>query len=97
MRPKRLPDVAAPWKSIFPLTASRPQHVSRREFTKYLILVSGGLAAGSGWVAVRDRLFPHPPITGEHLVCKTQECRPAAPMRLRFRAATVPYILIHLE
>ena len=61
------------WNADFPIDRVEAQHVLRREFAKYLVFVSGGLAAGSAWVAVRDKLFPHQPITGEHLICKTQD------------------------
>jgi hypothetical protein len=46
------------WAADFPIDRVEAQHVSRREFAKYLVVVSGGLAVGSAWVAVRDKLFP---------------------------------------
>ena len=61
------------WDTDFPIDRVEAQHVSRREFAKSSCVVSGGLADGSAWVAVNDKLLPHPPITGEHLICRKQD------------------------
>ena len=70
--------------------------MSRREFAKYLVVVSGGLAAGSAWLAVRDKLFPHPPITGEHLICKKQDVPVGGTRAFTLPGSALPYILINL-
>jgi cytochrome b6-f complex iron-sulfur subunit len=84
------------WAADFPLDRVEAQHVSRREFAKYLLVVSGGLAAGSAWVAVRDKLFPHPPITGEHLICRKQDVPIGGTHAFTLPGSTLPYILINL-
>jgi Rieske Fe-S protein len=84
------------WNADFPIDRVEAQHVLRREFAKYLVFVSGGLAAGSGWVAVRDKLFPHQPITGEHLICRTQDVPVGGTRAFTVPGSTVPYILINL-
>ena len=48
-----LPEKSAP-EVDFPIERVEAEHVSRREFTKFLCLVSGGMAVGSGWVAAKD-------------------------------------------
>ena len=90
-----LPSKAA-WAADFPIDRVEAQHVSRREFAKYLLVVSGGLAAGSAWVAVRDKLFPHPPITGEHFICKKQDVPVGGTHAFTLSGSTLPYILINL-
>ena len=46
------------WKEDFPIDQLESSMVSRRDFAKFLCLVSGGLAAGTGAVAVKANFFP---------------------------------------
>lgn len=46
------------WETDFPHERVEATHVSRREFAKFLCLVSGGLTAGTAFVAVKDKLLP---------------------------------------
>jgi Ferredoxin subunits of nitrite reductase and ring-hydroxylating dioxygenases len=55
--PENLPARPA-WEVDFPLERVEAQHVTRREFAKFLVLASGGLAVGSGWVAAKDASSP---------------------------------------
>jgi cytochrome b6-f complex iron-sulfur subunit len=86
-----------PWDVDFPIERVEAEHVSRREFAKFLCLVSGGLTVGSGWVAVKDRLFPRRRIEGEVWVCRTGDVPPGGTRGFRVLGGKVPYILIHLE
>jgi cytochrome b6-f complex iron-sulfur subunit len=45
---------------------------------------------------VRDKLFPHPPITGEHLICKKQDVPVGGTRAFTLPGSTLPYILINL-
>ncbi len=85
------------WKDDFPIHQLESTHVSRREFAKFLCLVSGGLAAGSGYVAVKANFFPPEKVKGEHLVCKRDELPVGGTRSFVIRGSTVPYILIRLE
>ena len=80
----------------FPIERVEAEHVSRREFTKFLCLVSGGMAIGSGWVAVKDRLFPPHRIQGEAFVCKTSDIPAGGTRPFTVPGSKTPYILIHL-
>ena len=46
------------WRQDFPLTSAGEEEVARREFVRYLVLASGGFAAGNvgiaAWSAVRS-------------------------------------------
>ncbi|HAO78046.1 MAG TPA: (2Fe-2S)-binding protein, partial [Verrucomicrobia subdivision 3 bacterium] len=64
----QLPDKPA-YEVDFPIERVEAEHVSRREFAKFLCLVSGGLAVGSGWVAVKNKLIPPFRLHGEVFVC----------------------------
>ena len=91
-----LPDKSA-FEVDFPIERVEAEHVSRREFTKFLCLVSGGMAVGSGWVAVKDRLFPPHRIQGEALVCKTSEVPVGGTHPFTVPGSRKPFILIHLN
>lgn len=90
-----LPEKSAP-EVDFPIERVEAEHVSRREFAKFLCLVSGGMAVGSGWVAVKDRLFPPRRIQGEAFVCRIGEVPPGGTHQFTVQGAKTPFILIHL-
>src|SRR6478735_1652355 len=91
-----LPEKSAP-EVDFPIERVESEHVSRREFAKFLCLVSGGMAVGSGWVAVKDRLFPPHRIHGEALVCKVADLPPGGTRTFTVEGTKTPFILIHLN
>lgn len=78
----------------FPVERVEAEHVSRREFAKFLCLVSGGMAVGSGWVAVKDALFPPFRIKGEVFVCRTGDVPVGGTFPFRVEGTKMPYILI---
>lgn len=49
-------DEAASWRTDFPLTSAGEDEVTRREFVRYLVLASGGFAAGNVGVALWSSL-----------------------------------------
>ena len=85
------------WETEFPIDRLESVHVSRREFAKYLALLSGGLCAGSGALAVKDKLFPKHKIQGEEFVCLASEVPLGGTRAFTLPGSKVPYILIHLE
>ena len=91
-----LPEKSAP-EVDFPIERVEAEHVSRREFTKFLCLVSGGMAVGSGWVAAKDRLFPPHRIQGEAFVCHASDVPLGATRPFLVPGSRTPFILIHLN
>lgn len=85
------------WETDFPLERVEATHVSRREFAKFLCLVSGGLAAGTAFVAVKDKLLPPHRIVGEQFVCRLGEVPAGGTRAFAVPGSATPYILIHLE
>lgn len=85
------------WKKDFPIEKQQSTNVSRRDFAKFLTLVSGGLMVGSGLVAVKGHLFPKEEMEGEHFVCKKDEIPVGGTRAFVIQGSTIPYILIHLE
>lgn len=85
------------WEQDFPIERTASTAVSRRDFARYLCLVSGGLAAGSGFVALKAALEPAATVTGEHLVCTKDDVPVGGTHAFVLAGSTIPYILIHLE
>lgn len=85
------------WKRDFPYSRVDATNVSRREFAKFLCLVSGGLAAGSTFVAIKANLFPDKKIEGEFPVCNKSDLPVGGTKSFVIPGSSTPYILIHLE
>ena len=85
------------WKEDFPKQQLGPTQVSRREFARFLCLVSGGLATGSGYVAVKAKFFPPEEVKDEHFVCKADELPVGGTKSFVISGSTIPYVLIRME
>jgi cytochrome b6-f complex iron-sulfur subunit len=85
------------WKEDFPIQQLEATQVSRRDFAKFLCLVSGGLATGSGLVAAKANFFPEEELQGEHFVCKKNDIPIGGTRTFVIEGSTIPYVLIHLE
>ncbi|HEU5291987.1 MAG TPA: Rieske (2Fe-2S) protein [Cyclobacteriaceae bacterium] len=86
------------WKSDFPILEEEATHVSRREFAKFLCLLSGGLVLGNAGIVIKSIAFPSQPLEGEHLICTAVEV-PVGEMKAFVikGKSEVPYILIRLH
>jgi len=42
------------WRRDFPIDWSLDEHISRRDFAKFMVLTSGALAAGQLWIALKS-------------------------------------------
>jgi nitrite reductase/ring-hydroxylating ferredoxin subunit len=87
----------APAEVDFPYERVEAQHVARREFAKYLVVVSGGLAAGSGWVAVKDSIHPDAHARRDARVCAMSELPPGGMVSFLHPDTGEPLIVVHLE
>ncbi len=96
MNGSQLPD-KPDYEVDFPIERVEAEHVSRREFAKFLCLVSGGMAVGTGWVALKDTLLPPRRIEGEVLVCKTSDVPLGGTYAFNVPGSRTPFILIHLN
>lgn len=85
------------WKKDFPIHKQDAAQVSRRDFAKFLTLVSGGLMVGSGLVAAKAILLPKEEVEGEHFVCDIKDIPIGGTKAFLIKESTIPYILIHLE
>ncbi|MEI8340352.1 MAG: Rieske (2Fe-2S) protein [Verrucomicrobiota bacterium] len=96
MNSSPLPGKPGP-EADFPIERIEAEHVSRREFAKFLCLVSGGMTVGSGWVAIKDKIFPPHRIKGDVFVCKTPDVPVGGTRAFTVPDSRIPYILIHLN
>jgi len=86
------------WKSDFPIETRRVTHVSRREFAKFLGILSGAFALSNGFIVVRAMAFPDKPLEGEHFIVNASEVAVGEMFQFEIEGSkTIPYILIHLE
>ncbi|MBL8114476.1 MAG: Rieske (2Fe-2S) protein [Acidobacteria bacterium] len=84
------------WEVDFPYDRVEAQHVSRREFAKFLVVVSGGLTAGSGWVAVKDSVLPEAPRVTDVRLCSLSEIPGNGMKAFALPGSGEPAILIRL-
>jgi cytochrome b6-f complex iron-sulfur subunit len=95
---EKFEDKVPNWKSDFPIEQKAATHVSRREFAKFLGLLSGALALGNGAIVVKALAFPVKGFEGEHFVCNTSDIAIGDMFQFEIKGSkTVPYILIHLR
>jgi cytochrome b6-f complex iron-sulfur subunit len=85
------------WKKDFPIEKQQATLVSRREFAKFLGLVSGGLMVGTGLVTAKSYFFPKEEVQGEHFICNTEEIPVGGTRSFVIEGSTIPYILIRIE
>jgi len=92
--PEKVPN----WKNDFPIQTKLATHVSRREFAKFLGLLSGALALSNGAIVLKSLAFPHKPLEGEHFICNENDVPVGEMLQFEIEGSKViPYILIHLE
>jgi nitrite reductase/ring-hydroxylating ferredoxin subunit len=80
----------------FPIERVEAQHVTRREFAKYLVVVSGGMAAGSGWVAVKDVVHPPARLDRDVRLCALGELAPDSMLPFTHPASGEPAFVVRL-
>lgn len=85
------------WKQDFPIKKDQSQLVSRRDFAKFLVFISGGLMVGSGVIAAEALLFPDQKSDKEHFVCKKSEIPVGGTRSFVINGDSTPYLMIHLE
>jgi cytochrome b6-f complex iron-sulfur subunit len=84
------------WEVDFPIDRLEAEHVTRREFAKFLVLVSGGMCIGTAWVAVKDKLFPARQPFAKQRICKTEDLAIGKMQAFELAGSDTPYILIRL-
>src|SRR5262245_35936385 len=84
------------WRQDFPTDMAADDALSRREFTKFLVLTSGAFVAGQCWIGLMSLLRDDKPLPEKRLVEESKILRGGV---LEFSYATEddPCLLIRLE
>lgn len=87
------------WKNAFPLDLAEESHFARREFVRFLALVSAGFTAGIGYLAWRRRPLEGAPAGEsagdvERRICDVGEIRPGGSRLFTYRDAQDRCILL---
>ena len=96
MTDDRLPPRPA-WETDFPFERTEAQHVTRREFAKFLVVVSGGMTLGSAVIAVKDDLLPHAQLGEGVRVCGRNDVPVGGMMAFIIPGTALPGILVRLD
>ncbi len=81
------------WREDFPFESEGDDFITRRDFTRFLCVISAGFATGNGWILWKslknsDKVLP----TVE--VCKTGDLEPGKWMVFRYPDEKTPAMLI---
>jgi Rieske Fe-S protein len=76
--------------------AAEDAYVLRRQFTKFLVLTSFGMAAGNGWIWVRALLAGPRPEYPEAVIARAADVAPGAVKLFSYPTGADPCILVRL-
>jgi nitrite reductase/ring-hydroxylating ferredoxin subunit len=83
------------WREDFPVESETDDFIARRDFVRYLLLVSGGLAVGSGWILAKSLLqSPDGHSYPVRRVCDVGDLDPGAWMVFEYPEARIAAILV---
>ena len=81
------------WRDEFSIYTADERYVSRRQFTKFLVLTSLGMFAGNIWILVRSA-FSKTPKHSEKNICRANDVPVGGVWLFRFPTEQDPCILI---
>ena len=76
------------------MDASEDAYVQRRQFTKFLVLTSLGMACGNGWIWVRSLTAKNAPAFPELVVARASELAPGEVRMFSYPGPQDPCILV---
>lgn len=89
------PDAPRPaWREEFSIDASEDAYVLRRQFTKFLVLTSLGMACGNGWIWLRSLRSKDRPAYPEALVGRASALGAGAVKMFSYPTPQDPCILV---
>jgi len=81
------------WREDFPFESEGDDFITRRDFTRFLCIISAGFATGNAWILGKSlRRKSHTPPTIE--ICKTTDLEPGKWMVFRYPDEKTPAMLI---
>lgn len=66
------PDDQPKWRRDFPIDVDEDNYVARRDFTKFMVLISGSFVAGQAWIALKSA-FGRDPAPGPRAIARVDE------------------------
>ena len=81
------------WQDEFSINTADERYVSRRQFTKFLVLTSLGMFAGNLWILARSA-FSRAPVYPEQTVCRADDVAVGDVRLFRYPTDKDPCILI---
>jgi Rieske Fe-S protein len=94
--PADAPAEAPKWKQDFPIQQGADNYVTRREFTKFLVLISGATAVGNGYFVLR-RGAAQPENQPTQEIAKVDDVAPGSVRLFRYPTEDEPAMLIRLK
>lgn len=86
------------WKKDFPIRKEEASMISRRDFARFLTVISGGLVFGNGLVAANAFIkSDKEEVKEKEFVCTKSDIPVGGTKSFTLKGDTVPYILIHTE
>ena len=82
------------WKEEFSVDAAEDAYVLRRQFTKFLVLTSFGMACGNAWIWLRSLAARHRPPYPELVVARASELAPGQVKIFAYPGPQDPCILV---
>src|SRR5689334_24272954 len=82
------------WREAFSVDAPEDAYVLRRQFTKFLVLTSFGMASGNGWIWLRSLAAGHRPAYPEVTVARASELEPGQVKMFSYPGPQDPCILV---
>lgn len=84
------------WRDEFSIYTTDERYVSRRQFTKFLVLTSLGMFAGNVWILVRST-FAKSPAYSKRPVCRASDLPVGGVWLFRYPTDKDPCILIRAD
>ena len=82
------------WSEEFSVHAAEDAYVLRRQFTKFLLLTSCGMAVGNAWIWARSILARSRPAPAAAVVARASELPPGSVKLFAYPTAQDPAILV---
>ncbi len=96
--PDRQPTDAQPrWRRDFPIDTAEDEYVSRRDFAKFLVLTSGAMTVGQGFVVAQSQLRRNESPPQAMPIARETEVARGQAIRFEYPEPGVPALLVRLD
>jgi nitrite reductase/ring-hydroxylating ferredoxin subunit len=96
--PDRSPADAQPaWRQDFPIDWPQDQYVERRDFMKFMVLISGAFAMGQLWIAAESWLRRHRSGVSARRIASVGDLAVGASLAFSYPNPTDPCLLVRIS